>query len=490
MAYATGMENGEYGELNQFLQQKLPDYLRPNTIVWLDEFSLTANGKIDRRALPLPDVEAERETELVPPRTPTETVIAKIITEVLARERVGIHDNFFALGGHSLLVIKVISRLREKFAVDLPVRSLFESPTVADFAALIANSEQTTKADIIPAASDFSGTVGQPLPLSFAQTRLWFLNRLEEAPNATYNVTVALEITGLLDVAALERGLQEIICRHAILRTRIQIVNGIPHQEIAPVKKFQLNLQTIENSPLERQRFLQERATAEAQTPFDLERDEPMRVSLWQWSPENYAFFLTLHHIVSDGWSMELLFQELSTLYAAFANEQPSPLPDLPIQYPDYAVWQRQWLTGSLLETQLNYWKQQLADISSPINLPTDRPRPAVQTFRGGRVPFQLDASLSQELRTLAQANQSTLFMTLLGAFAVLLSRYSSQDDIPIGIPVANRNHQTESLIGFFVNTLVLRTLSKAMPVSKICSLGCGRWLWMLTAIRIFPLTK
>ncbi|WP_293077965.1 condensation domain-containing protein [Okeania sp. SIO3B5] len=305
---------------------------------------------------------------------------------------------------------------------------------------------------------------GQPITLSFAQSRLWFLNRLEEAPNATYNVSVALEISGDLDVAALERSLQEIIRRHAILRTRISIVNGIPHQTIATVNKFQLKLQTLKNPPLERQQFLQERATAEAETPFDLEKDEPIRVSLWQLSPENYAFFLTLHHIVSDGWSMELLFQELSTLYAAFANGQASPLPDLPIQYPDYAVWQRQWLTGTILETELNYWKQQLAGISSPINLPTDRPRPPVQTFRGGRVPFQLNASLSQGLRTFAQANQSTLFMTLLAAFAVLLSRYSSQDDIPIGVPVANRNHQTESLIGFFVNTLVLRTPMEGNP--------------------------
>lgn len=459
VAYAIAKERRQQ-ELEAFLQQKLPDYMRPRAIVLLDEFPLTANGKIDRRALPLPKIEAERETEFVPPRTPTETVIAKIITEVLGRERVGIHDNFFALGGHSLLVIKVISRMGEKLGVELPVKSLFESPTVAELAEIMANSQEAIEADIIPAASE-----GQPLPLSFAQARLWFLNRLETAPNATYNVTVALEITGSLDVAALERSLQEIIRRHAILRTRISMVNGIPHQAIAPAKNFKLNLQTQESSPLERQRFLQERATAQAETPFDLERDDPVRVSLWQWSRENYALFLTLHHIVSDGRSMELLFEELSTLYAAFANGQASPLPELAIQYPDYAAWQRQRLTGEVMEKQVNYWKQQLAGISSPIDLPSDRPRPAVQTFRGGRVPFQLDATLCQRLRTLARANQSTLFMTLLAAFAVLLSRYSSQDDIPIGVPVTNRSHhRTESLIGFFVNTVVLRTRTEGNP--------------------------
>ena len=455
VVYTTGRENGE---VKEFLQQKLPDYMQPNTIVWLEEFPLTANGKVDRRALPIPDMEAERKTEFVVPRTPTETVIAKIITEVLGVERVGINDNFLALGGHSLLAIKVIDRLREKLGVDLLVRSLFESPTVAELAEIIAKSEQTTKTDIIPVVSDFSATVGQPLSLSFAQSRLWFLNRLETAPNATYNVSIALEISGVMDIAALERSLEEIIRRHAILRSRIEIVNGIPHQVIFPAKKFQLNPQAIENRPLERQRFLQERATAEAETPFDLEKDEPMRVSLWQWSRENYAFFLTLHHIVSDGWSVELLFQELSTLYAAFANGKDSPLPELPIQYHDYAVWQRQRLKKTIIETELNYWKHQLTGISSPISLPTDRPRPPVQTFRGERVYFQLDGKLSQQLQTLAHANNSTLFITLLATFVVLLSRYSSQDDIPIGTPVSNRNRQTESLIGFFVNTMVLRT--------------------------------
>ena len=445
------------GELRHFLQQKLPDYLRPNSIVWLDEFPLTPNGKVDRRALPLPDVEAQPETGFVAPRSHTETVIAEIMAAVLARKRVGIHDNFFALGGHSLLAIKLISRLREAFAVELPVRSLFESPTVADLAAFISHSQKTTLGDIIPAASE-----GQPLPLSFAQTRLWFLDRLENTPNATYNIAVALEITGLLNVAALERGLQEIVRRHAVLRTRIQVINGIPHQIIVPETDFKLQVQTGEKPSQER---LQELATLEAQTPFDLERDSPIRANLWQWSPENCALFLTLHHIVSDGWSMELLLQELSTLYTAFAIAQPSPLPDLPIQYPDYAVWQRQWLTGAVLHQQVDYWKQQLAGISSPLDLPGDRPRPAVQAFRGGQIPFQLDASLSQRLQTLAQSTHSTLFMTLLAAFAVLLSRYSSQDDIPIGIPVANRHHhQTESLIGFFVNTLVLRTQIEDNP--------------------------
>ena len=464
VAYVKGSQQQEFrSELRHFLQQKLPDYMVPNAIVLLDSFPLTPNGKVDRRALPIPDFEQERSTDFVAPSTPVETIIATILAKVLGQERVGIHDNFFALGGHSLLATKVISRLREAFEVELPLRAIFESPTVAGLASGVTHSQQITPGltipPIVPRESE-----GQPLPLSFAQARLWFLDRLEERPNATYNIAVALEIKGSLDVGALERGLQEIVQRHSILRTRIQVVNGIPLQTIDPCAEFRLALvELIQDG--NHQHNLQKWATAEAEKPFDLKQDLPIRATILQLSPQDHGLFLTLHHIVSDGWSMELLLQELSTLYGAFVAGQPSPLKPLPIQYVDYAAWQSQWLEEHVIEKQADYWKRQLADVCSPINLPTDRPRPSVQRFRGGQCHFQLDTAVSQKLRTLARGTNSTLFMTLVAAFAILLSRYSSQQDILIGTPVANRHHgQTESLIGFFVNTLVLRTRTEGNP--------------------------
>ncbi|NEQ08205.1 MAG: amino acid adenylation domain-containing protein, partial [Moorea sp. SIO4E2] len=261
-----------------------------------------------------------------------------------------------------------------------------------------------------------------------------------------------------------ERGIQEIVQRHGILRTRIQVVNGIPLQTIDPCAEFRLAVVELIQEG-NHQHNLQKWATTEAEKPFDLKQDLPIRATLLQLSPKDHALFLTLHHIVSDGWSMELLLQELSTLYTAFVAGQPSPLKPLPIQYVDYAAWQRQWLEEHVIEKQADYWKGQLANVCSPIDLPTDRPRASVQSFRGGQFHFQLDTAVSQKLRTLGRGTNSTLFMTLLAAFAVLLSRYSGQQDIVIGTPVANRHHgQTQSLIGFFVNTLVLRTRTEGNP--------------------------
>ncbi|MBP0021314.1 MAG: amino acid adenylation domain-containing protein [Cyanobacteria bacterium SBLK] len=458
IAYAIAREastNAE--ELQHFLQQRLPDYLQPEAIVCLERFPLTANGKVDRRALPPPQSQPSQKRAFVPPRTETETLIVQAMGEVLNRKSVGIFDNFFAVGGHSLAAIKLISRVQAALSIELPVQSLFECPTAAALAASISDRQPKTLPKILPATAE-----GQPLPLSFAQTRLWFLARLEAVPSATYNITLALKMTGPLNIPALERGLQEILRRHGILRIRIRVINGIPYQIVTPAPEFALQVQTADNLSSER---LQELAAIEAETPFNLERDLPIRASLWQESPNEGAFFLTLHHIVSDGWSLELLLQELSSLYEAFTPGNPSPLPDLPAQYPDYALWQRQWLTGDVLQTQLDYWKKQLVGLDSPLDLPSDRPRPAVQTFKGARVPLQLEVTLSQKLHTLARDTDSTLFMVLLTAFAILLSRYSDREDIPIGIPVANRQHpQTEPLIGFFVNTLVLRTRIAGNP--------------------------
>ena len=442
-------------ELRQFLKQQLPDYMVPAAWMMLDAFPLTNNGKIDYRALTAPTQELSSSHNLVTPRTPTQELIVDIIAIVLRRERVGIHDNFFELGGHSLLAMQVISRLRETFKVDLPLRCLFESPTVAELAEAILKEQQGSGKKLAPAIIPRPRNTAQ-IPLSFVQSRLWFLNQLEGI-SGTYNIAVALQITGNLNIKALEQAIQKIVERHEILRTYFHSINGSPVQVIDPKINVTLSVVDVQDDST-RDKQLQDLVTTEALRPFNLAKDALVRAKLWRLDSQKYVLLLAMHHIVFDGWSMGIFTQELSILYQAFATGHASPLPELPIQYADYAVWQRQWLNGQVLAAQLNYWQQQLA--APPLlELPTDKPRPAVQTFRGSGVVFQLDADLSRQLKVLSQKSATTLFMTLLAAFACLLSRYSGQDDILIGSPVANRNRQEiESLIGFFVNTLVLRT--------------------------------
>ncbi|MBO1049496.1 MAG: AMP-binding protein [Dolichospermum sp. DEX182a] len=299
----------------------------------------------------------------------------------------------------------------------------------------------------------------QPLPLSWAQERLWFLNQLEGA-SATYNIPAAVSITGNLDINALEQALSEIVHRHEILRTSIQTVNGRPIQIIAP--EVTINIQLVDLQQLlnpQHETFLEQQIQLEAIAPFDLETAPLIRFSLLQLSTREYVLLLTMHHIISDGWSMGILISELSSLYQAFCAGVPSPLPELPLQYADFAVWQRQWLSGVVLATQLNYWRSQLHGVPSLLQLPTDRPRPAVQTYNGRTQIFRLNRNLTQKLQSLSSKSGTTLFMTLLAAFATLLYRYSGQSDILLGTPIANRNRsEIESLIGFFVNTLVLKT--------------------------------
>ncbi len=440
-------------ELRQFVRQHLPEYMIPTAFVMLNAFPLNANGKVDRRALPKPNLELSREINFVAPRTPTEVVIASIMATVLGLERFGIYDNFFALGGHSLLATQVISRLRSAFAVELPLRCLFESPTVASLDKFISE-EQTDLAQLFPAITPVSKNTTE-FPLSFAQERLWFLNQLE-GETATYNMPFVVRIAGNLNFNALESAIQEIVQRHAILRTNFQVVNGSTVQVIKPTATIPLFV--VLHEPTGEEQLLQ-LATLEAQTSFDLSVDSLVRVKLLQLSEQEHFLLLTMHHIVSDGWSMGIFIQELSALYQAFCEGNPSPLPELPIQYVDYAVWQRQWLTSEVLERQLNYWEQHLAGAPPLLELPYDRPRKAVQTFRGGSVPFEIDAQLTQQLKILSQESGVTLFMTGLAAFVTLLFRYSGQSDILVGSPIANRHHrETDSLIGFFVNTIVLRT--------------------------------
>ncbi|PMB16043.1 non-ribosomal peptide synthetase [Fischerella thermalis CCMEE 5282] len=445
-------------ELRRFLEAKLPNYMLPTAFVILEALPLTPNGKIDRRSLPAPDpTQLISESNLVAPSTPVEEMLAGIWTEVLSIQKVGIHDNFFELGGHSLLATRVISQLRQVFKVELPLRCLFNQPTVAGLAKEI---EKATKADLgleIPPIQRISRTAD--LPLSFAQQRLWFLAQLEP-DSPFYNIIDTVHLQGQLNLAALEQSFNEILRRHEALRTNFKTVEGQPVAFISSVTSQLLTVIDLAELPAaQRETKVKELALAEAQQPFNLETDTLLRVKLLSLSEQEYVILLTMHHIVSDGWSTSVLVHELATLYQAFCHGQPSPLPELPIQYIDFAAWQKQWLTGEVLESQLAYWRQQLHGAPAVLELPTDHPRPAVQSFRGATHSFRLSPEQTLALKTLSQQEGSTLFMTLLAAFKTLLYRYTGNNDIVIGSPIANRNHrEIEGLIGFFVNTLVLRT--------------------------------
>jgi amino acid adenylation domain-containing protein len=445
-------------QLRSFLKDKLPGYMMPNAFMLLPALPLTANGKVDRIALPVPNLELSRITSFVSPRTAEEEIIAAIIAEVLGLEEIGVYDNFFELGGHSLLATQVVSRLQEAFSVELPLRCLFEAPNVVELDQFIANLRQGEVGIGFSQPITPVPRTGEPLPMSWAQQRLWFLYQLEGA-SSTYNMPNALQITGELHIEALKQTLSVIVQRHEVLRTSFHLVDGNPVQVINSNTNLTLAVIDIQKLPIDQQQAAVEKfSNKDAQQPFDLNQAPLVRAMLLKLDAYSHVLLFTLHHIVADGWSMGVLIQELSTIYPALAAGKPSPLPDLTIHYADFSVWQRQWLTGEVLATKLNYWQQQLADAPPILELPTDKPRPAVQTFRGDRLAFHLRKDLSEQLNVLSQQSGTTLFMTLQAAFVTLLHRYTGQDDILIGTPIANRNRQElEPLIGFFVNTLVLR---------------------------------
>jgi iturin family lipopeptide synthetase A len=443
-------------QLRQFFKEKLPEYMIPGAFVFLDTLPLTPNGKVDRRSLPAPQTSGELEVSFVAPRTPIEQMLADIWAEVLVQEQVGINDNFFELGGHSLLATQLISRVRNIFQVELPVRSLFEAATIGEFSQYIQQFQQQLQQ---PAPPLLAVARDGELPLSFAQQRLWFFNQLEPE-SAAYNVPGAIRLQGQLNVAALAQSLQEIVRRHEALRTNFTSLDGQAVQIIHPPGDWQLTVLDWQHlSAPEQEHQTQQLATNEAERPFDLATEPLLRVTLLVLSQQEHILMLCMHHIVSDGWSIGVLVQEIVTLYSAYCQGQPSPLPELSIQYADFARWQRQWLQGQVLESQLDYWQTQLAFAPALLELPTDRPRPAVQSFRGGQQSFTLTPDLTSALNHLSRKQGVTLFMTLLAALDTLLYRYTGQVDILVGSPIANRNHsEIECLIGFFVNTLVLRT--------------------------------
>ncbi len=461
IAYYVLQANAEIGvkELRTYLAQHLPEYMIPAAFIELETMPLTANGKIDRNALPKPDQEAviqSSETEFVEPRTPTEEVIAAIYAEVLSVEKVGVMHNFFELGGHSLLATQLISRVNKTFDVDVPLKALFEGPTVSQLALVVDGAKLQAKGvkapEMVPVPRD------QNLPLSFAQQRLWFLDQLE--PNSPfYNLPETYTISGPLEVEVLEQAINAIIERHETLRTTFHKQEGEPVQTIHDSLKIKIRVTDISDLPeAEMEKQVQALVQREALTPISLDTLPLFSLSLIKTAPDKHVIVLILHHIISDNWSSQIMMAEMAALYNAFKNGEPNPLPPMKLQYADFAFWQRNWLSGDVLQKQIDFWKQSLADAPPALNLPFDRPRPAVQTYNGAYVEFALSPETSKALETLSKQEGVTLFMTLLAAFQAVLHLYSGQKDILVGTPIANRNHpEIEGIIGFFVNTLVMR---------------------------------
>jgi amino acid adenylation domain-containing protein/non-ribosomal peptide synthase protein (TIGR01720 family) len=454
----TGASLPSTSELRSFLLTSLPDYMVPGVFVAMEAMPLTPNGKIDRRALPAPEAqESAAGEDFVPARTPIEEVLAAIWAEVLRCSRVSCKADFFELGGHSLLATQVLARLRASFGVELPLRALFEAPTVSGLA-LHIEAARRAKDAAPPLPPLEKAPRDRALPLSFAQQRLWFLEQLEP-DSALYSVPTAVRILGPLHVDALEQAVREVMCRHEALRTTFVATHGRPRQVIASEPSLRLERIDLEAFTGEaREAEVQRRVLEEVQRPFNLAEGPLVCATLLRLGDGDHVLTLTLHHIVADGWSMGILIKEVAVLYDAFQTGKPSPLPPLPLQYADYAVWQRVWLDGEVRDAQLAYWKRKLAGAPPSLNLPTDRPRPPLQTFRGAAVAFQLPERLITALTAVSRRAQVTRFMALLAAFQALLARYAGVTDVSVGSPIAGRGQaETEGLIGFFVNTLVLR---------------------------------
>ncbi|WP_266103416.1 non-ribosomal peptide synthetase, partial [Xanthomonas campestris] len=437
--------------LRRHLLAGLAEYMVPSAFVMLEAWPLTLNGKLDRKALPEPDGGAYAVQAYEPPQGEIEQAIAAIWSDLLGVETIGRHDNFFALGGHSLLAVRVIAHLRHALAVEIGVAELFAQPTLQQLAGCVASASGATVQPIVPLTTD------APHVLSYAQQRLWFLSQFEGTSQA-YHISGGLRLHGALDTQALQRALDRIVARHASLRTTFAQIDGQVLQQITLEESgFALVTHDLRGFP-EREVVLEQLLAEAAQTSFALERGPLIRGVLARLADTEFVLFVAMHHIVSDGWSIAILIDELSALYKAFARGDADPLAPLPIQYADYASWQRQWMTGEVLQQQASYWRQALDGAPVLLELPTDHPRPAQQDHAGERLEVVVDRQQAQALKTLSQRHGSTLYTTLLASWAMLLSRLSGQHDVVIGTPAANRGRaETEGLIGCFVNTLALR---------------------------------
>ena len=460
-------EGERSGPLRGLLRQRLPDYMVPTHFVELEQMPLTANGKIDRKALPRPEGIEQRE-EYTGPRTAVEEMLANLWAELLALERVSIHDNFFAVGGHSLRAMQAVSRIRQVFGIELSVRELFEHPTIADFAESIS-AKLKVHAELKSAARAPIPRLAERRPedlqLSYAQKRLWFLYEFE-SDKALYNIPIALRLKGTLNAEALGRALTEIVRRHEALRTSVIAMEGNPVQVIHEAAPVELPVEDLRDIPeAKREAELTRRLNNEIAIPFDLRRSPLLRARLMKLDEEEHVLALIMHHIASDGWSLGVLARELNALYEAYSQGMTSPLAELPIQYADYAAWQRQWLQGEVEQTQLRYWQKQLAGIPPALDLPIARTRPAVPDYQGAYHTFHLSKETVRGLRAVGQKEGVSQFMTLLATLQALLGRYSGETDIVVGTPIAGRTREeTEGMIGFFVNTLVMRTELSGNP--------------------------
>ncbi|MGS0897587.1 amino acid adenylation domain-containing protein, partial [Burkholderia stagnalis] len=437
-------------ELRQAVSRTLPDYMVPSQLMWLAALPLTPNGKLDRRALPVPDA-LQSETEYVAPRTEVEKTLSEIWRDVLKIERVGVHDNFFELGGHSLLAVQVASAVRSRLGVEVPLAALFAQPTLNRFAQVVEHAAAT---DLPPIALRDKREAAQ---LSFAQQRLWFLDQLDKRAGAAYHIPLGVRLSGVLNVEALHDALNRIVERHDALRTRFEVVDGVPVQRIAAHAPFVLVRHDL-SVAADADAYVAHHTRDEAAEPFDLSVGPLIRGRLLRLNEHEHVLLVTMHHIVSDGWSTTVLIREFGALYRAFSTGRDDPLAPLAIQYADYAAWQRRWLAGDVLQNQLAYWQATLQGVPELSELPLDRARPVVKDYAGESVEVMLDAPLSAQIKALARQRGTTAFNVVLAAWAALVGRLSGQDDVVIGTPVANRTRsEVEPLIGFFVNTLALR---------------------------------
>jgi amino acid adenylation domain-containing protein len=461
ISYVLSHHTFDVAAAREALRGKLPDFMVPAALVVLDAWPLTPNGKIDRKALPQPDQGVLG--PYVAPRNDSEQRIADIWCQVLKLPKVSVHANFFEVGGHSLLATQVVSRIRQAFGVELSVRTLFESPTIEKLTRAIGGAAAAGLIDTAPPLVALHPPNRDTL--SFAQYRLWFVDQLNQG-SSEYNLPSALRIRGALDVTVLDRVLGEIVRRHESLRTNFAEKDGVPQLIVRPPQEWHsplVDLSAAQGS--EQQRLITQWVDQDANVTFDLASDSLFTTRILKLATDDHIILLNMHHIISDGWSIGVLVQEIQALYFAFAAGQSSPLPPLPIQYSDFAVWQRQWLQGETLDKLREYWKSALRGAPDVLRLPTDKPRPKIQTFNGAHSPVQLGRALTEKVKHYCDQHDLTPFMVLMGAYQLLLSRYTQQQDICVGIPIAGRNRtEIENLIGFFINGLVIRTRLDGNP--------------------------
>ncbi len=439
-----------WSSIKSKLSDSLPDYMIPAAFVQMESFPLTNSGKINRKALPDPDF-TQMQKVYVAPRNSIEETLADIWQEVLAMDKIGIHDNFFELGGHSLLATQVVSRIRISFSQELSLRAFFQKPSIEELAKQI--SEAKEEAIVIIEKADRSN----PLPLSFAQQRLWFIDQYQDGNSANYNMPAALQLKGDLDLNILQESFLRVIQRHESLRTCFETVDDQVYQRVLDVNSFIIEQEDLQKEK-EQKTIIENYTREESQTPFNLSSEIPIRAKCLKLSKNEHIFLVTMHHIASDGWSIPIFIQELNEIYTSLKEKREAELKTLSIHYADFALWQREYLQGEKLDGLLSWWKHELEGIPETLELPLDKARPAEQTYSGNSMSTVIGTELTSKVHVLCEREAVTPFMLLETAFACLMQRYSQQDDIVIGSPIANRNHtQIEPLIGFFVNTLPLR---------------------------------